>query len=351
MAGNPGILHTPHPAQGNMSPDFPLHKGPLYITSYCREFNFAKVVLWLTADCKMNKLAIALFHALLVFFFSPKSSDGQGLRPQPINIAQGKKIEATATCGEDVSEPGLFSVQTGHCTREAGHSRVVLRSLRTRYVYQGSFDQICHRWNGEMVAISSAVPRPTVPKSKFHDWSGTGRISPYAWFTRSFFVLGVAVSSNAYRCTAMWLFGEINQGVSPLSSTLWFVVSAENYEPNYCKKKLYCGLESSFSKPAEISVEWIQSIETRVWGEHFSHRGIKKPSVNKSHLCVRQIVYASCNILHLFTLQFPYIANHKSRCIYFTSCTHLSRKFKILIENLMFNLHRSRSRETKDVKK
>lgn len=108
MAGNPGILHTPHPAQGNMSPEFPLHKGPLYITSYCREFNFAKVVLWLTADCKMNKLAIALFHALLVFFFSPKSSDGQGLRPQPINIAQGKKIEATATCGEDVSEPELF---------------------------------------------------------------------------------------------------------------------------------------------------------------------------------------------------------------------------------------------------
>lgn len=64
------------------------------------------MLVW--ADCKMKKPVIAIFQALLVFVFAPKSSDGQGLRPQPINIAQGKKIETTSTCGEDVSEAELF---------------------------------------------------------------------------------------------------------------------------------------------------------------------------------------------------------------------------------------------------
>lgn len=56
----------------------------------------------------MKNPVFAILQALLVVSFAVKSGDGQRLSPPAINIAQGKKIEATSTCGEDVSESELF---------------------------------------------------------------------------------------------------------------------------------------------------------------------------------------------------------------------------------------------------
>lgn len=56
----------------------------------------------------MKKPAVAILQVFLAVGFASQSIYGQILSPPAINIAQGKKIEATSTCGEDVSEPELF---------------------------------------------------------------------------------------------------------------------------------------------------------------------------------------------------------------------------------------------------
>lgn len=56
----------------------------------------------------MKYLVFAILQGFVVVYFAAKSGYGQRLSPPAINIAQGKKIEATSTCGEDVSEPELF---------------------------------------------------------------------------------------------------------------------------------------------------------------------------------------------------------------------------------------------------
>lgn len=56
----------------------------------------------------MKKPVIAILLTILAVSFAPKSGHGQRLSLPAINIAQGKKIEATSTCGEDVSEQELF---------------------------------------------------------------------------------------------------------------------------------------------------------------------------------------------------------------------------------------------------
>ena len=56
----------------------------------------------------MKYPVFAILQGLVVVYFAAKSGYGQRLSPPAINIAQGKKIEATSTCGEDVSEPELF---------------------------------------------------------------------------------------------------------------------------------------------------------------------------------------------------------------------------------------------------
>ena len=56
----------------------------------------------------MKKSDFAILQVLLVVSIATKSAYGQRLSPPAINIAQGKKIEATATCGEDIGEPELF---------------------------------------------------------------------------------------------------------------------------------------------------------------------------------------------------------------------------------------------------
>lgn len=56
----------------------------------------------------MKTPALAILQAILLVSFAPKSGHGQRLSLPAINIAQGKKITATATCGEDVGEPELF---------------------------------------------------------------------------------------------------------------------------------------------------------------------------------------------------------------------------------------------------
>ena len=56
----------------------------------------------------MKNPVVVILLTLLVVSFTVKSGYGQRLSPPAINIAQGKKIEATSTCGEDVSESELF---------------------------------------------------------------------------------------------------------------------------------------------------------------------------------------------------------------------------------------------------
>ena len=107
MAGNWGILQTPPTphAQGNLSC---LHFVRLQ-RSLCRV-----AVQSLRTDARvvsvstMKDTVFAIFQALLVVYFAATSGYGQRLSPPAINIAQGKKIEATSTCGEDISEPELF---------------------------------------------------------------------------------------------------------------------------------------------------------------------------------------------------------------------------------------------------
>ena len=67
--------------------------------------------LWRAGDAYVltmkNHLIVVLFFASTVSFVS-KHVHGQSLSPPPINIARGKNIVATSTCGVGVSEPELF---------------------------------------------------------------------------------------------------------------------------------------------------------------------------------------------------------------------------------------------------
>ena len=56
----------------------------------------------------MKWLLLLLLRTFLAICFAPESNYGQILSAPAINIAQGKKIEATSTCGVDVSERELF---------------------------------------------------------------------------------------------------------------------------------------------------------------------------------------------------------------------------------------------------
>ena len=52
----------------------------------------------------MKRTVLSAVPLFLILLWRPEPCVGQGLLPSPINIAQGKHIEATATCGMDVSE-------------------------------------------------------------------------------------------------------------------------------------------------------------------------------------------------------------------------------------------------------
>lgn len=56
----------------------------------------------------MKQRVFFLLHTLVALSFAPELNYGQILSSPAINIAQGKKIEATSTCGVDVSEQELF---------------------------------------------------------------------------------------------------------------------------------------------------------------------------------------------------------------------------------------------------
>ena len=105
MAGNPGILLRD--AQGNLSSFISRHtKNSLCVQFDCRELGC--VLEKACALSTMKQLVFIVLHTFIALCFAPQSSLGQILSSPAINIAQGKKIEATSTCGVDVSEPELF---------------------------------------------------------------------------------------------------------------------------------------------------------------------------------------------------------------------------------------------------
>lgn len=94
----PKVIWTPRILPGTKSP---LLARFITVSSMCTDARGMSV-------STMKNPVFAILQALLVVSFAVKSGDGQRLSPPAINIAQGKKIEATSTCGEDVSESELF---------------------------------------------------------------------------------------------------------------------------------------------------------------------------------------------------------------------------------------------------
>lgn len=99
MAGSPGILLAY--AQGNLSSD--IQKA---VCAFATALSRVEVNAW--SYSTMKQRVFFLLHTLVALSFAPGLNYGQILSSPAINIAQGKKIEATSTCGVDVSEQELF---------------------------------------------------------------------------------------------------------------------------------------------------------------------------------------------------------------------------------------------------
>ena len=64
-----------------------------------------------TMHQRAGRWKIAL--ALVAMTFAMRSADGQALTPPNFNLAVGRKVEATSTCGVGVTEPELYCKLTG----------------------------------------------------------------------------------------------------------------------------------------------------------------------------------------------------------------------------------------------
>jgi len=51
--------------------------------------------------------------ALMLLILAVGGSDGQALTPPNFNLAVGRQVEATSTCGVGVTEPELYCKLTG----------------------------------------------------------------------------------------------------------------------------------------------------------------------------------------------------------------------------------------------
>lgn len=82
---------------------------------------------------------------ILTLVFSLKLVSSQFLTPPAFNLAEGRNIYASATCGEGVSEPELFCKLTG-ATGDRGHR--YLAAEPEPLIYQG---QLCDHCNPDDV--------------------------------------------------------------------------------------------------------------------------------------------------------------------------------------------------------
>ena len=132
-----------------------------------------------TMDQRAGRWKIAL--ALVAMTFAMRSADGQALTPPNFNLAVGRKVEATSTCGVGVTEPELYCKLTGANPDKEdviGEFEVdpgpAVRLLRRARAESESPAGVRGRRHGEVVAESAAVQGTAVQRGQSHHQSRTG---------------------------------------------------------------------------------------------------------------------------------------------------------------------------------
>lgn len=108
-----------------------------------------------TKDAAMGTMSVVLIVAGI--WMAVAGTTVAELTPPYFNLAEGRHISATATCGVDIDKPELYCKLVGANTENYNHSRKLIQGQVS--VKQKKFRKILNTQNGNVIYILNTKPR------------------------------------------------------------------------------------------------------------------------------------------------------------------------------------------------